>query len=312
MKLIPGSVRQYVAEWFLRGTDPAFWRTMSKVRRGHILPNIPRRRRRRGEVWAIAMVKNEADIIESFVRHLFSQGVHCLLLMDNGSTDLTWQKVANLAAEFPIYVGRDTEFRYYQAHKMSRLAWLARKGGADWVVPMDADEFWFAEGKPLAQALRDGPGVVRQATVHNAFPTRAQPTLDGLVGSMRLDCHPGIHGKMCARTFPGLWVRMGNHQIERPGLEMGGLHVLHLPWRSRDQFVRKAVQGAAALDSAELSKDKGRHWRELAQQTEVEADRRWESLLDGHADPDLDWSPSGESRLVEPGSWTQWPSLEGS
>lgn len=305
MRPLPLSLRVFAREWIRRCLDPAFWRTQWRVRRGQRV-SVPWRLRRRGEVWAIAMVKNEADIIEAFVQHIFSQGIDRLLVLDNLSSDHTWSILTGLADKYPVTLGRDIEPGYYQAHKMSRLAALARKGGADWVIPMDADEFWFAEDESLADALRSGRAVVRQAAVHNAFPTPERPMLDGLDGVVRLDRQPGIHGKMCARTFPGLWIRMGNHQIERPGREVGGLHILHLPWRNREQFVRKAVQGAAALEQGQVSADKGSHWRRLAGLDEGEADAEWQMLLRGIPVPGLDWSPSGESCFAYPASWTVW------
>lgn len=39
--------------------------------------------------WAIAMVRNEADVIETAVRHLVRQGVDHLLIVDNLSEDDT-------------------------------------------------------------------------------------------------------------------------------------------------------------------------------------------------------------------------------
>jgi hypothetical protein len=44
-----------------------------------------------------------------------------------------------------VHVVTDREPAYFQAAKMTRLARAAARAGADWVVPFDADELWFAD-----------------------------------------------------------------------------------------------------------------------------------------------------------------------
>ena len=64
---------------------PAQMRAMKHMQ----LPNLPRRRRKEGEVWGVTLVKNEADILPLVIEHLFAQGISHIIVGDNMSTDDT-------------------------------------------------------------------------------------------------------------------------------------------------------------------------------------------------------------------------------
>jgi hypothetical protein len=287
----------------LRWGSTLHWQQRRVVHRGMQIPRLPKHA---GAVWAIAMVKNEADIIEASILHLLEQGVDHVLVADNGSVDGTLDVLANLATSHPISIAIDDEQGYYQAHKMTMLASAARSAGADWVVPFDADEFWFAPGTNLATFLRDATGTRTEATIMNAFPTRDRPTLLGLSGRMRLDARPHILPKVATMPHPLLWIEQGNHAAVRPGWSTGGLRILHLPWRSREQFQRKLSQGAAAYKATRGLEGSGQHWRELGEQPYSELDDAWEALLDGAADSSLGWRPVGPFVDISPGQWRTW------
>ena len=91
---------------------------------------------RQGALWAVTMVRDEADVIERTVRHLIGQGVEAILVADNGSTDETPRILQRLAGEFPLFVVHDAETAYYQAVKMSLLADWARRNGAGWILSL--------------------------------------------------------------------------------------------------------------------------------------------------------------------------------
>ena len=67
-----------------------------------------------------------------------------MLIADNGSTDETPLLLAELAKRYRVHVALDREAGHYQGVKMTILSDWARRAGADWIVPFDADEFWFA------------------------------------------------------------------------------------------------------------------------------------------------------------------------
>ena len=75
--------------------DPGFRGRYARVAAGMDLPALPHHR----GVWAVAMVRNEADVIETSLRHLVAQGVEHILVVDNMSEDGTPAVLSRLAAE---------------------------------------------------------------------------------------------------------------------------------------------------------------------------------------------------------------------
>ena len=45
----------------------------------------------------------------------------------------------------------------YQPDRVTRMARLATRQGADWVLPIDADEFWVAAGGSFRHVLEETP-----------------------------------------------------------------------------------------------------------------------------------------------------------
>jgi len=91
---------------------------------------------------AIACARNEADIIEAFVRHTLA---YCqqLILMDHGSADATPEILRSLQSEgLNLHVLSDSAVGNFQTAHMNQMLKLAVcEYGADWVVCLDADEF---------------------------------------------------------------------------------------------------------------------------------------------------------------------------
>ena len=268
--------------------------------RGMRLPALPRSRRKPGSVWAVSMVKDEADIIASTLEHLFAQGVDDVLVADNGSTDGTLDLLHDLARHRPLHVAIDAEPRYFQAAKMTVLADAARRAGADWVVPFDADEFWFAAGTSLAERLRATPEGLVRARLFNVYPG------DG-PGRWRLDLTPHPQQKVAVRAHWALRVGIGNHTASHPGEHTTGLYVAHYPWRSREQLRRKGTQGGAALTDDQVARGLGKHWAVFRGAQETWMEEAWADIVAGRARPDLWWSPVGPFREVDPRDWSSWP-----
>jgi hypothetical protein len=90
---------------------------------------------------AVSIVKNEADIIEPFVRHTCALVDHHLVF-DHASTDGTRQILAELVREgLPLSLFTDDGLGNLQQERSNHLTRLACANHlADWVLPLDADE----------------------------------------------------------------------------------------------------------------------------------------------------------------------------
>lgn len=249
-----------------------------RIGRGIDVPGLPKRPLQKGSVWAVTMVKNEADVIGHGVRHLLRQGVDGVIVADNLSTDQTPQVLAQLAAQHPrVHVGTDSMREFYQGRKMSHLANLARRAGAEWVVLFDADEFWFAEGSTVADYLRslDGPAVIRCA-LHDGRATSVEGVdLEDTSCLIRLDQQPSMV-KVAIRPDGWVWVNDGNHEaVDLPGQRADGLFGVHLPRRSLEQFSRKVTQGADSIRAAAVPENFAHHWKSAASLVESERAEKW-------------------------------------
>lgn len=94
------------------------------------------------KIVAIACARNEADIIEAFVRHTLS---FCqqLIIVDHGSADATPDILRSLQTEgLNLHVITDPTVGNLQtAHMNLMLKMAVCEYAADWVVCLDADEF---------------------------------------------------------------------------------------------------------------------------------------------------------------------------
>lgn len=215
---------------------------------------------------AVTMVKDEADVIETTVRHMCSQVDH-VIVADNLSTDGT----SDILATLPCEVMEDAEPGYFQSQKMTALATYARKRyNATWVVPFDADEIWqtVTPGRTVGEVLMRSSATVAPAWIYDHVRTDgdAEGLPPQLAMAYRRKDRPALH-KVACRTAEDLVIEMGNHQATYTSrftgapTEFGLIEVRHFPIRSVAQYRRKARQGAAALALTDLGEGTGTHWR---------------------------------------------------
>ena len=239
-------------------------------------------------VWGIAMCKNEADIIGPIVAHMVGQVDH-VLIADNLSTDETPDILAASGAEVIV----DDDPAYRQSEKMTALAQRARDGGATWVVPFDADEWWYSPHGRIADVLAGlSDSAIATAAMYDHVPTLVDPIDDNpitRIGWRRRD--HGVFPKVACRTGDSLVVQQGNHGAVynnglTPNVIADQLVIRHYPYRTREQFVAKAKQGAAALRLTRLPRSSGLHWRQYAEIAERDGDEALAAVFDNwfHSD----------------------------
>ena len=213
------------------------------------------------KIVAIAMVKNEMDIIESFARHTLGFA-DLLIVADHKSTDRTREILEALQEEeLPVLIEDVAAARHAQAETMTRLLWLAADTHqADLVVLLDADEFLL----PTDEAsVRD---VLETLAIDDVCSLRWQRYLpqsdDGIPAGVFALSVPLlrakepeqgqkiiVRGDVVRRDHPG--IAEGNHMILREGRVAHGYHgdfcdgleLAHLYWRSPAQICSKFAVG---------------------------------------------------------------------
>ena len=220
-------------------------------------------------VFGIALVRDEADIIEATVRHMAGE-VDELIVSDNGSTDGTREILADLATELPLEILDDPDPAYYQSAKMSRLAEMARQLGATFVLPFDADEIHVCPGGHIATALAelDEDVLVSEAPLYDHVATGVDSTDPNPIRRLtyRRTAQAPLR-KVAVRAIEGVTIHQGNHSASFPGIHhpttvTDVTQVRHFALRTPEQMVRKARNGGAAYAATDLPEGMGAHWRQ--------------------------------------------------
>lgn len=211
----------------------------------------------------IAMVKNEQDVIEPFIRHNMRL-LDALLIIDHASQDETRRIVRDVMREIPgVILADHSSFAFTQGQAMSaalrhmQAAWFA-----DYVFFLDADEFISAPDRAalMAQLARIPPrGVGLMPWRTWLFVPHDMPGADddvpGALRWRRARERPAHHKAVLhadGRPCLGHVVLQGNHQVDLangatlPRVVLEELPLIHVPVRGRDQITGKAVLGWTA------------------------------------------------------------------
>ena len=218
---------------------------------------------------AITMVRDEEDIIDWTIQHLLDQGVDHIIVADNMSIDNTGFILQTLTRTGKVTVIEDPEVGYYQDQKMTALAHMAANDfGADWILPFDADEYFYWTEGTLKEFFNQTEVDVITATgwdhiaTDDDDPTETSPFKR--ITQRRQS--PQKMGKVAFRYHPDIWIDFGNHFIfNHPGTTAQALNYRHYQYRSFEQLVTKARNGAAAFNATNLHPTYGSHWRQLGQ-----------------------------------------------
>lgn len=274
------------------------------------LPSISRGKNK-GEVWAISVVKNELDILPASIEHLLRQGVDKILIVDNMSTDGTAEYLQQLAANVPnVYIGTDTNPAHHQSEKMTYLSFIAWCRGAEWVIPFDADEFWYARKSTLKEYLLSTPHDVLYAGFHHTVPLRPNP--ENIFDSeLVMDSAYSVPGKIAFRAHPLAVVIPGNHEVTRLGTRALALEIVHVQYRGPQQIARKVRQGtASSLLTGENLDWFAPHWAAGSLLSDSEIQDAWKTISQGKAEPRIKFAAIGPMIRGKFLQWSFWDEYE--
>lgn len=273
------------------------------------------------KLWAVAMVRNEGDIIEAFVRHHLAL-LDGLAVLDHRSTDGTYELLGELQAEgLPLFRVRTLEPAFFKSSHVSALVreCLARTG-ADFVFALDADEFIRALSRsalesvlmsvpldshalhlwrsyvPTSFANGFGPHCLRFRLREETIP-RCKVIIRNSFGGRGHDMvSEGNHWVVDTRTR----MRTAHHLLD-PDL----LCLAHCPVRNAAQLSAKAKLGYQArleAGNGTLDPRMSSHWREicedLAAGIELD-DSRLRRIAMNYTVPRSQWMAQESLELVE-------------
>lgn len=206
---------------------------------------------------SITCVKNESDIIEAFIRHTAALVEH-LVVLDNGSTDETSQILHALRKEgLPLEIVEDPSPGYLQWKRLTHLMhdFAVKRYSADWILPLDADEFVVNHSaEPLSRLLagRSMPLAVKWRT-YVPDPIDDHEVRNPVI---RMGHHLAEEGQVWTKVWvPGLLARQASLSLTQGshGLMDGAeplqaalsdaVSLAHFPYRNPGQFAQKVVCG---------------------------------------------------------------------
>lgn len=225
----------------------------------------------------VSMVRNESDVIELFVRHHLKFVDH-MLIVDHLSCDETPKILRALCDEgAPLSIVEERRSALEQRETTTRMIRRAiDEFGADWVVPLDCDEFL------ISTACDDERAVITQldGSLSHLIPWRSYiptpddpdtPHLFERIGYRRLREGEQQYKVIVPASLgskSSIKVALGNHTLRRRRLWplkpvrvksaiASGLVLAHFPVRSAVQIRNKVLLGwASRLASSEGGGDR--------------------------------------------------------
>jgi hypothetical protein len=257
----------------------------------------------------VALVRNEADIIEAFVRNNLVL-LDALHVMVHRSTDGTREILHELAKEgLPLRLSEVAEESFNQElHTTQAVRTAFREEHADFVFPLDADEFLRADNRAaLERSLQDLPlehvGALRWLTyVPTSHDNDSANPVFRIERRFLLSPSKALELDYC-KVVVGAWfagradarIIEGNHaafaRTQLATVPCRGVTICHFPFRSSQQAAQKAALGwlaqLASGRDVEGSQVSG-HWRRIfrsLKETGAVSDADFRSFIEAYVPP---------------------------
>lgn len=218
---------------------------------------------------AIAIVRNAVDLAPLTALHHWLIGVDRLWVVDNGSTDGTYEALKWLADRLPGFRVDSDPGPFNQAGMTNDLANALLREGFQTIIPFDADECWNLSLRHVAAEFRRHEANVLSYPVVNYIQSRAvmqaepgawrhairrverainpQMHISQAVGNQRISFAERAFGrKVIIMPPPGAEVAYvkGNHSVTFEGQKLADLRTiacLHLPLRAASELEKRVV-----------------------------------------------------------------------
>ncbi len=227
------------------------------------------------------LVRDEEDILETFLNYHLSQGVDFFIVTDNLSADGTKDILLDYERRGVVQYIYEPADNYAQGCWVTRMAEIAYlEHQADWIIHSDADEFWWPERHESLRAhfksVRADLTALEVSRSNFLNLTDSDDRLlfwQRMIYRQRSSCNAlnkPLPPKVCHRGHSGVIVSQGNHRVHRNGISLAqptnDISIFHFPERSFHQFQNKIMRGGAAYErNVDLPIKTGNTWRILYQ-----------------------------------------------
>jgi glycosyltransferase involved in cell wall biosynthesis len=246
----------------------------------------------RPKTFGVLMTRNEIDLLRLNLVHHLQTSCDRILVVDNGSTDKSRTVLKRLAKKLPIDWTVDRG-KLRQDEIVNAMAQEARAKGADWVIPLDTDEFWHT-GRELREILAEDTesgaievsrieliqardqrkssvqGVLR-ATKRVEHPLRGNQAIDDFMAGKLSMFETEPQPKIVFRTGPDVAITRGAHTgsgFEGPVTVAREIVIFHFPLRSRLALWGRAEQGRRIAEVSDNPNEsvQNRFWQRMGEE----------------------------------------------
>jgi hypothetical protein len=233
-------------------------------------------------IFSISMVKNEEDIIESFVRYNINI-FDGMIILDNGSSDKTLEILELLKDEgLPLYIFESDTPKFDQFVMRNKLLLMAvNEFNADLIVPLDADEFIIStnRGNPRKIIEKFGSNMLTRVKWKTFVPDFSKdkevkfiPSKITMARDESLEAHYKVivpkelvrdyNAKLSTGCHDLIYDEKYEKLINR--IICPELRISHFPIRSKDQTFSKIVIGwINELHREDRIEGQSFHWQKI-------------------------------------------------
>jgi hypothetical protein len=210
----------------------------------------------------ISTIRNESDILEIFVRYHL-QIVDHMIIINHRSADSSLDILRRIEQEgLPVTIADVKDLEHQQGMVLTQyLKKAVRDYNADWVIPLDADEFLAVSGKGSAREVMEKlpqdkvVKVLWRTYVPLPSDNYQEPNILKRITHCRRTENQNLRKIMIPRTMAmkkNGFISAGNHgfvreifrkQKEFPYIHTNNLVFAHFPVRSSQQIMAKAFVG---------------------------------------------------------------------
>ena len=229
------------------------------------------------KIWSFTTVKDEEDIIESFVRYNMNI-LDGMVISDNNSNDNTLKILEKLKEEgYNIDIIIDKNKWFDQTKRRNELLeYTAKKYKPDYIFPIDADEFicTYKKGNPRKIIEKLAGSDLYRYKMENYILTGNESDelfIPKKMVTEREEVESERHNYKCIipkKTYQaGIFLQMGSHNAnylddkEITSSILDDLYLAHYPVRSSEQLTNKIIIGR--LNNSSLhSREEGLGWHQ--------------------------------------------------